>query len=388
MTEDEPTPRPGPARRSATVVVAVLAVVALLGPSAAATSPEEARIAEHHERIREVRAELEEARERLTTDEAALAAADARLREILETVASAAQAVDRQQGAVSLARAELLTLEGQLLEQQRRSAERIAALYREARPDAVLSLLDARTVADAVRESTYRIAIGRSDRAALEGLRNLSTAVAAQRDLLIAEQQALERVLLHQEELLAEVEEIREDRALLAAASRDLVAQLEAEEAHLEAEAKELAARARAAQPVTAQPVAGVGSTPAVPSVGGFVWPAAGPVTSEFGPRWGRIHEGIDIGGGIGAPVVAARGGTVLSAGSLGGYGNLVVIGHGGGIATAYAHLSSFNVGQGQAVGTGQPIGAIGCSGSCTGPHLHFEVRVGGVPQNPRRYLP
>jgi murein DD-endopeptidase MepM/ murein hydrolase activator NlpD len=102
--------------------------------------------------------------------------------------------------------------------------------------------------------------------------------------------------------------------------------------------------------------------------------------------RWGRMHEGIDIGAGYGTPIAAAASGTVIYAGWMGGYGNLIIIDHGGGIATAYGHQSSFAVGGGQ-VSQGQTIGYVGCTGHCFGPHLHFEVRVNGSPVDPLGYL-
>jgi hypothetical protein len=131
----------------------------------------------------------------------------------------------------------------------------------------------------------------------------------------------------------------------------------------------------------------GGGDAAPATSAGGWTWPARGPVTSEYGRRWGRMHEGIDIGAPTGAPVVAARPGRVSFVGTMGGYGNLVLVDHGGGIVTAYAHLSAFAVSNGAQVGAGQRLGSIGCTGSCTGPHLHFEVRVNGSARNPRNYL-
>lgn len=122
-------------------------------------------------------------------------------------------------------------------------------------------------------------------------------------------------------------------------------------------------------------------------SAGDLTWPAGGIVTSGFGPRWGRMHNGLDIAAGSGSPVYAAQSGTVIQASAYGGYGNMIVIDHGGGFTTVYAHLSSYAVSSGQSVGKGAVIGAMGCSGSCTGPHLHFETRVQGVPQNPMLYL-
>jgi murein DD-endopeptidase MepM/ murein hydrolase activator NlpD len=126
---------------------------------------------------------------------------------------------------------------------------------------------------------------------------------------------------------------------------------------------------------------------------GQLLWPAAGPVTSGFGyrthPIFGdrRLHTGIDIGAPYGAPVFASDSGVVVFAGVMSGYGNAVVVDHGGGLATTYNHLSSFSVGNGSSVGRGQNIAAVGCTGYCTGTHLHFEVRVNGNPVDPMPYL-
>ena len=107
-----------------------------------------------------------------------------------------------------------------------------------------------------------------------------------------------------------------------------------------------------------------------------------GVVTSGFGPRWGRMHEGIDIAAPTGTSIRAAAGGSVIYAGAMSGYGNIVVVDHGGGLSTAYAHMSAIWVGGGS-VSQGQGLGAVGCTGHCTGPHLHFEVRVNGSPRRP-----
>ena len=117
----------------------------------------------------------------------------------------------------------------------------------------------------------------------------------------------------------------------------------------------------------------------------GFIWPTGGVVTCGFGWRWGRMHEGIDIAAPTGTSVQAVASGTIIYAGVMGGYGNIVVIDHGNGLSTAYAHLSSIWADGG--VSQGQGIGAVGCTGSCTGPHLHFEVRVNGGAVDPMGYL-
>ncbi|OFW55119.1 MAG: hypothetical protein A2163_02640 [Actinobacteria bacterium RBG_13_35_12] len=126
---------------------------------------------------------------------------------------------------------------------------------------------------------------------------------------------------------------------------------------------------------------------------GKFAWPVAGRLISGFGNRfhpilgYNRFHSGIDLAAGYGTLVKAADGGQVIQAGYFGGYGYSIMLYHGGGFATWYAHLSSINVAMGQMVQRGQVIGLVGSTGLATGPHLHFEVRINGGPQNPLAYL-
>jgi murein DD-endopeptidase MepM/ murein hydrolase activator NlpD len=119
----------------------------------------------------------------------------------------------------------------------------------------------------------------------------------------------------------------------------------------------------------------------------GCIFPARGTVTSEYGTRWGRLHAGMDIANSIGTPIWASKAGTVIFAGQQSGYGNVVIIDHGGGFTTLYAHMSRIGTSQGARVGQGQTIGAMGNSGRSTGPHVHFETRYGGSPRNPRSCL-
>jgi murein DD-endopeptidase MepM/ murein hydrolase activator NlpD len=100
------------------------------------------------------------------------------------------------------------------------------------------------------------------------------------------------------------------------------------------------------------------------------------------------MHEGIDIGAGTGTPIRAAKAGTVVFAGVMSGYGNVIIVDHGGGFSTLYAHQSRLGASRGADVSQGEVIGYVGSTGHSTGPHLHFETRVNGSPRNPRNYLP
>ena len=123
------------------------------------------------------------------------------------------------------------------------------------------------------------------------------------------------------------------------------------------------------------------------------LWPVIGPITGAFGERIdpfngeGAFHSGVDISCRYGEPVLATADGIVSYADFYNGYGRMIEIDHGGGVATRYGHLSGFAVTDGQTVRKGQVIGYVGLSGRSTGPHLHYEVRIHDTPVNPHRFL-
>ncbi|MBT8213706.1 MAG: peptidoglycan DD-metalloendopeptidase family protein [Acidimicrobiia bacterium] len=168
----------------------------------------------------------------------------------------------------------------------------------------------------------------------------------------------------------ARLDELEEQEAEF----RDELDVLEAEQANIE---ELIAERARQA-----------GSAPGI-----LMRPVPGPISSGFGPRlhpilgYTRMHTGADMSAGQGDPIVAGADGVVILAAYNGGYGNTVMIDHGGGMVTLYAHQSSLAVVYGQTVATGDLIGYIGSTGLSTGPHLHFEVRINGEPVDPAQYL-
>jgi murein DD-endopeptidase MepM/ murein hydrolase activator NlpD len=213
---------------------------------------------------------------------------------------------------------------------------------------------------------------------------------------LIASQQQLAAARASQHAALSATKtterQLVEESQLLANQSAALAARIRAAQA---------AAAARAAVPATTSTPTSSGSAPPAasspsaapqPSSSGLIWPVQGPIASPFGPRClpngdCSFHPGIDIAAGTGTPIHAAAAGTVIYAGWMDGYGNLTVIDHGHGLATAYGHQSSIGVGVGASVSQGSVIGNVGCTGYCFGPHVHFEVRVNGEPVDPMGYL-
>jgi murein DD-endopeptidase MepM/ murein hydrolase activator NlpD len=182
----------------------------------------------------------------------------------------------------------------------------------------------------------------------------------------------------------------RQETAALAAQRRRILAQIRVQRETQEAAIRELEAESFRIAEIVRRQQRGLhrGGRLSL-AAGSFAWPAAGPISSGFGWRIDPIfhrralHTGIDIAAPWGAPVEAADSGTVLYVGWMRGYGNVVVLDHGNGASTVYAHLSSCAVRAGESVQRGQVIARVGSTGWSTGPHLHFEVRQDGQPTDP-----
>jgi murein DD-endopeptidase MepM/ murein hydrolase activator NlpD len=214
--------------------------------------------------------------------------------------------------------------------------------------------------------------------------RRVAEETAAIRARTEEQQSVTQQLVSTQQQLETAVDSKRETLSSIKVNEKSFVEEANALQAVSAALAAKIQAAARSA------PATSSGS--GTPSASGFIWPVNGPITSPFGSRClvngdCSFHPGIDIAVPAGTAIKAAAGGTVIYAGWLGGYGNLTVIDHGNGLATAYGHQSSIGVANGASVAQGQVIGYVGCTGYCFGAHLHFEVRVNGEPVNPLNYL-
>jgi murein DD-endopeptidase MepM/ murein hydrolase activator NlpD len=271
------------------------------------------------------------------------------------------------------------------------------------------SLLSSETFNDLVQRSSYYESAMESDSELITEIEVLRDESETRRDNIIRKEH---QVVVAKQKLEKDRAEIAQARAKQAQAlerreavlsqKHDLlrevnsnIATYRALEDQLDQNSDEVAALIRQQEAAAAATQIGSPSTSVAVSSGGgqLLWPANGPVTSGYGwrthPIYGdrRLHTGIDIGAPYGSAVVAADNGTVTFVGVMSGYGNVVIVDHGGGLATTYNHLSAFLVGEGQSVGRGEQIAEVGCTGYCTGPHLHFEVRVNGTPVDPMPYL-
>jgi murein DD-endopeptidase MepM/ murein hydrolase activator NlpD len=269
--------------------------------------------------------------------------------------------------------------------------DRLVDIYENGEPTTLDVLLSSRSFSDLISQAEYVNALSQQDRRIAGQVGVAKAEARAQR----RRTKQFRRVVASETRTIAvrtnQVLSVRrtllaEQRGLAAARKNkreSLVAVTESKRAYLH----EAAGLAQASAALASRLSSSSYYRPGPQSASGLIWPVSGPITSPFGMRWGRMHEGIDIGVGTGTPIHAAASGRVVYAGWMSGYGNLVAIDHGRGLSTAYGHQSRIAVSLGQTVAQGQVIGYVGCTGHCFGPHLHFEVRVNGTPVDPLSYL-
>jgi murein DD-endopeptidase MepM/ murein hydrolase activator NlpD len=279
--------------------------------------------------------------------------------------------------------------------------ERLVHIYEEPQPSTIDVLLAARSFQAVLDEVSYLGAIAQNDKQIAARVQSSKRQAAAARHHTASVKQTVatetqvirgraQQVSILRAQLLTSqghLSDLRGSRRQQLLATQKAIQQEVGESNSLASASAALAAKLKA------QESGGSGTTTTGGSGGGhqgaphFIWPVQGPITSPFGMRWGVLHPGIDIGVPTGTPVHAAAAGQVVWCGWMSGYGNFVVIDHGGGYATAYGHNSKILVTCGEDVHQGQVVSLSGCTGFCTGPHVHFEVRVNGTPVDPLGYL-
>jgi murein DD-endopeptidase MepM/ murein hydrolase activator NlpD len=330
--------------------------------------------------------------EALTTEIAALRGHEAAVRVRL----NAKQAeLDRAVAELDVAKRHLGVVKARLKRALVALRQRLVAIYEVGTPDMLSVIVTADGYDELIDRTEYLTRIQGLDESVVARVRQLrdqvkrtvarlrstKNRIEAARDAIAAEERALAQ---------ARAAVQHHQSALVAARRRreSALGKINATEQHLEGSLAEIQARIAAQLQSTSS--APLPAGPIRYGSGQLIWPVDGPVVSGFGMRWGRMHEGIDIAAPAGTPIRAAASGSVVlleSEASSGGYGNFTCLDHGGGLQTCYAHQSAFAVSSGQSVSQGEVIGYVGCTGHCFGDHLHFEVRVNGVPTDPLGYL-
>jgi len=404
----------------AAVGAAIVAVLLAL-PAAASPDDDKARVdrelAEASEDLVAATAKAQQAAADYASAVAALPAAEAAAADAAGRVAAAEAAERRAQRDADAARADqagadeaLAAANAQVLDARAGVSRFASATYRGGGFAMLDTLLTATSPGDFVVRAGYLEQVAQHKRVAVDAVTRARGAASEQRSVAAAATRRAQEAADAAERALD-----RSRTAALAAQQaadkvRALVAQRESAVAvaneergavlakyhELQEESARVAAELRAA--AARKPPGGGDVVPPVSTGAFFTMPVSGHKTSNFGTRfhplfhYWTLHSGMDIGAGMGSPIVAAADGEVVRAGYSGGSGNYTCIHHGRyqgkGLATCYAHQSQILVRPGQQVRRGQVIGRVGSTGNSTGPHLHFEVRLDGTPVDPAKWLP
>jgi murein DD-endopeptidase MepM/ murein hydrolase activator NlpD len=369
-------------RRAGRVWMAIVVLTTLLIPAAGsiARGP--------HARLRHTEAQLDELRDRIQRHEAEAKSLEQSIDKLNEEIIDQRREVDKLNAEIAEIESRLRTVQARIDRTQAKmdriedtATEQAVALYKSGATEALDALISSRSLSELDARVEMLGIAARENTSTLIQYGRLKVEIQVHHQELFETHQELEDAHTAQERVLENLDDLY---ALQAEKLEELESKLDKEHAH---EGSLENAQARIEQTIlerqTLKSVAVLGKSDT-----GFIWPLNGGVTSYYGERWGSMHTGIDIDGTTGDPVVASKSGRVILASSYSGYGNCVIIDHGGGFSTLYGHLSSFDVSSGQDVSQGEIIGRVGCTGSCTGDHLHFEVRVNGSPRDPMNYLP
>ena len=321
--------------------------------------------------------EIEQMGDRISALETRVA--DLRNREAVLAAELAAKEAELDQ-----AQARLAELRDRLREAVRLLEDRLVAIYKSSDPDLLTVVLSADGFDDLLERTEYLQRLEDQDasiigrvRALRDEMRATVEQVRAARDAIAARKQELEEIRAELEQQSASLSAARQQREATLEQVREQRHELEADLTRISKKVEEQL-RESGSAPLPAGPIRGGSS--------GFIWPVTGTLTSSFGMRWGRMHEGIDIAAPGGTPIRAPKAGTIELAAYTGGYGNYTCIDHGGSLSTCYAHQQGFARTSGT-VSQGTVIGYVGTTGNSTGNHLHFEVRINGSATDPMGYL-
>lgn len=281
---------------------------------------------------------------------------------------------------------ELEEASSQLIVQREQLRRRLRTMYMRGDASFISALAGVDSVGELASRKYLLERIAAKDRSLFNGVVELREGISSRKrraDELVVRIDKLAKQQQAQQDF---VQEVRDEKNSSLRDLRGKQADLEKLIAQLDAEERSIAAQIAAFQTTS-------GSKNLPRYAGRMIKPVSARLTSGFGMRFhpilkvNRLHAGVDFGARNGSPIRAAAPGVVIAAQYNKGYGNMVIIDHGGGISTLYGHCSSIGVLAGQKVQQGQVIAAVGSTGLATGPHLHFEVRVGGKPVNPMSYL-
>jgi murein DD-endopeptidase MepM/ murein hydrolase activator NlpD len=361
--------------------VAAAALCTLLLPAVGSVAGTQERLAVAQRRLSGVRERIDTREVQAASLDQEVDALNARILRLRDEVSRLNDEITEIEWAVRAQQAKIDETQAEIDAVKDAAIAQAVALYKSADIEALDALLDSSSLSELDARAALLGIAAQENTGALVRYSRLRAEFEVQQRDLFDKKGDLDAARRVHAKLLAESRSLHTQLATKLGDVEEKLGYLRAQEGDLAAEAASLAGQLQSIQARRA--VTSLGT-----SAQGFIWPLNGAITSYFGERWGRMHTGIDIDGYTGQPVVASKSGSVVMSSYYSGYGNTVIIDHGGGIATLYAHLSAFDVSSGEGVAQGAIVGRVGCTGSCTGDHLHFEVRVNGSPVNPLDFLP
>lgn len=367
-----------------------LAVLPLYGAMCFADTADDKRaeLNDVRQRMERMQTRKEQARRKAESASAELSEVMGSLNELQAQANNLQKKSDALQGKINDNQAKLEKKQQEMQERMLIYRKRLRDIYINGQINYLDVLLGAKDFSDFSSRMYLLQKIISRDLELLEKLKQDAAEINSRKEQLAAEMKEIKATQTELEAKKAKVNKLREQRAYMLYKAQEEEQSSQEEYERLLAISENIASMLRNMENAGGGAPAGHGGT------GQFMWPCNGPITSYYGwrthPIFGttKYHSGMDIAVDSGTPIHAADSGTVVYSGWLGGYGNCVMIDHGGGLVTLYAHNSALNVGEGQYVSKGTVVAYAGSTGYSTGPHCHFEVRLHGELTEPLNYLP
>lgn len=367
-----------------------LAVLPLYGAMCFADTADDKRaeLNDVRQRMERMQTRKEQARRKAESASAELSEVMGSLNELQAQANNLQKKSDTLQGKINDNQAKLEKKQQEMQERMLIYRKRLRDIYINGQINYLDVLLGAKDFSDFSSRMYLLQKIISRDLELLEKLKQDAAEINIRKEQLAAEMKEIKATQTELEAKKAKVNKLREQRAYMLYKAQEEEQSSQEEYERLLAISENIASMLRNMENSGGGAPAGQGGT------GQFMWPCNGPITSYYGwrthPIFGttKYHSGMDIAVDSGTPIHAADSGTIVYSGWLGGYGNCVMIDHGGGLVTLYAHNSALNVGEGQYVSKGAVVAYAGSTGYSTGPHCHFEVRLHGELTEPLNYLP
>lgn len=342
------------------------------------------RLSTIQQKKHDVRVKLHQTRSAEVGVKKVITAVDDRLNDVTVKLAETHAALGDARTHQARAAADLAQTTQQLEVARQRARARLRAIAKQGDSNVLVSFLTSKSMGEMAERKDLMERIARKDHEIFTRVRDLQRKATAQKAARDAAVRQVASLASRERAQQSDLRSVREEKRVVLQGLRKQEGDLEESLKQFEDDEREIRRLIELASRVRRP-----GHTPVPAFIGRFMKPVAAPITSGFGMRYHpilhrtRLHAGVDFGAPIGTPVHCAAPGEVIAATCMRGFGNVVIVDHGGGLSTVYAHLSRIGVSTGAHVAQGQYLGAVGMTGLATGPHLHWEVHVGGHPVNP-----